>query len=451
MTWTDEELVARSIRGDADSFNELILRWERPIYALAYRTIGREEDARDVCQETFLRAFRALPGFRGQAKFSSWLYRIALNLCRDWMRRERRTPRRAAARGRRPDGARGRGGAVRVDRGSRRAQGPDARRRAGDGAAARRAAHGDRVEGISRAHVPGDCRSGRLSAEHGEDPVVSGTLSLAARAGEERRTQWCSEHDSTTCTYREPRRSDRRLSSTTSSTPSERDLFARTSARLRAIAATKWRSSPAFDEQLAAWTPPALESLVADSSRSPPPRSGRTCRHRIRSSAWWAIPVWAQVAAAMLCLGVGTGVGAGLADLRIHVRQPGTDDCDRPQRGARRRHAGGCRAGRARRDPRRARGARAAASFGDRCDPTAASPAAQPSAISRRSDEVMRRVRTLRPRQRAAPAARARAARGGSCARRAGAAAVRSRADRPHARRAAEQYGPRGAAGRSSC
>lgn len=92
MTWTDEELVARSMRGDADSFNELILRWERPIYALAYRTIGREEDARDVCQETFLRAFRALPGFRGQAKFSSWLYRIALNLCRDWVRRDRRTP-----------------------------------------------------------------------------------------------------------------------------------------------------------------------------------------------------------------------------------------------------------------------------------------------------------------------------------------------------------------------
>ena len=91
MTSTDEELVARSIGGDADSFNQLIVRWERPIYALAYRTIGREEDARDVCQETFLRAFRALPGFRGQAKFSSWIYRIALNLCRDWIRRERRT------------------------------------------------------------------------------------------------------------------------------------------------------------------------------------------------------------------------------------------------------------------------------------------------------------------------------------------------------------------------
>ena len=89
---TDEELVARAKGGDADSFNQLILRWERPIYALAYRVIGREEDARDVCQDTFLRAYRALPGFKGQAKFSSWLYRIALNLCRDWIRRQRRAP-----------------------------------------------------------------------------------------------------------------------------------------------------------------------------------------------------------------------------------------------------------------------------------------------------------------------------------------------------------------------
>src|SRR6478735_8642730 len=91
MTWTDEELVARSQRGDADSFNELVLRWERPIYALAYRTIGREEDARDVCQATFLRAFRALPAFRGQAKFSCRLYRIALQLSRDRPRPEPRS------------------------------------------------------------------------------------------------------------------------------------------------------------------------------------------------------------------------------------------------------------------------------------------------------------------------------------------------------------------------
>ena len=92
MAWTDEELVARSRSGDLDSFNQLITRWERPIYALAYRVIGQEEDARDVVQETFLRAFRGIGAFKGQAKFSSWLYRIALNLCRDWIRRKRRSP-----------------------------------------------------------------------------------------------------------------------------------------------------------------------------------------------------------------------------------------------------------------------------------------------------------------------------------------------------------------------
>lgn len=92
MPSSDEELVTLSQGGDLDSFNQLVLRWERPIYALAYRVIGREEDARDVAQETFLRAFRAIKGFKGQAKFSSWLYRITLNLCRDWIRRQKRTP-----------------------------------------------------------------------------------------------------------------------------------------------------------------------------------------------------------------------------------------------------------------------------------------------------------------------------------------------------------------------
>ena len=92
MIRTDEELVARATAGDVDSFNQLVIRWERTIYALAYRTLGREEDARDVVQEAFLRAYRGLRGFKGEAKFSSWLYRITLNLCRDWIRRERRAP-----------------------------------------------------------------------------------------------------------------------------------------------------------------------------------------------------------------------------------------------------------------------------------------------------------------------------------------------------------------------
>lgn len=89
---SDEELVARSVGGDLDSFNQLVLRWERPIYALACRVTGREDEARDLCQEAFLRAFRGLGRFKGEAKFSSWLYRITLNLCRDFLRRERRSP-----------------------------------------------------------------------------------------------------------------------------------------------------------------------------------------------------------------------------------------------------------------------------------------------------------------------------------------------------------------------
>ncbi len=89
---SDEELVARATAGDQDAFSQLVARWERPIYALAYRTLRREEEARDVVQDAFLRAYRGLKGFKGEAKFSSWLYRITLNLCRDWMRKQRRAP-----------------------------------------------------------------------------------------------------------------------------------------------------------------------------------------------------------------------------------------------------------------------------------------------------------------------------------------------------------------------
>jgi RNA polymerase sigma-70 factor (ECF subfamily) len=89
---TDEELVALSIGGDSASFDQLVVRWERPIYALAYRNLGRDDEAQDICQETFLRAYRALPGFKGEAKFSSWIYRIALNLCHDLVRKQHRTP-----------------------------------------------------------------------------------------------------------------------------------------------------------------------------------------------------------------------------------------------------------------------------------------------------------------------------------------------------------------------
>ncbi|CAN5721793.1 sigma-70 family RNA polymerase sigma factor [soil metagenome] len=78
---SDEQIVERALTGDAEAFGEIVYRWERRIFALAYGMLGREEDARDATQETFLAAFRNLRGFRGDAKVSSWLHRIAVNQC----------------------------------------------------------------------------------------------------------------------------------------------------------------------------------------------------------------------------------------------------------------------------------------------------------------------------------------------------------------------------------
>jgi RNA polymerase sigma-70 factor, ECF subfamily len=86
---TDEIIVERALTGDAEAFGELVRRWERRIFALTYGMLGREEDARDATQETFLAAFRNLRGFRGEAKVSSWLHRIAVNQCISRQRRSK--------------------------------------------------------------------------------------------------------------------------------------------------------------------------------------------------------------------------------------------------------------------------------------------------------------------------------------------------------------------------
>jgi RNA polymerase sigma-70 factor (ECF subfamily) len=86
---TDEQLVERALDGDGDAFGEVVRRWERKIYALAYGILGSVEDARDAAQETFIAAYRNLQGFRGEAKVSSWLHRIAVNQCITRQRRAR--------------------------------------------------------------------------------------------------------------------------------------------------------------------------------------------------------------------------------------------------------------------------------------------------------------------------------------------------------------------------
>lgn len=87
----DEELVARSKNGDIDAFEELVSRYERKIYSVTYRLMGNHEDASDFAQEAFLRAFQAMPSFRGEASFLTWISRIATNVCRDELRKRYRT------------------------------------------------------------------------------------------------------------------------------------------------------------------------------------------------------------------------------------------------------------------------------------------------------------------------------------------------------------------------
>jgi len=84
---TDEQLVKSAVSGDSEAFGEIVKRWERKIFALCFGMLGREDDARDAAQEAFIAAFRNVNNFRGDAKVSSWLHRIAVNQCLTTKRR----------------------------------------------------------------------------------------------------------------------------------------------------------------------------------------------------------------------------------------------------------------------------------------------------------------------------------------------------------------------------
>lgn len=75
----DQQLVMASKRGDQDAFAQLVLRYQRRIFNLVYRMLQQYEEANEVTQETFLAAWQGLPSFRGEARFATWLYRIAYN------------------------------------------------------------------------------------------------------------------------------------------------------------------------------------------------------------------------------------------------------------------------------------------------------------------------------------------------------------------------------------
>jgi len=92
MLTHDEEMriIAKVLDGDTNAFEVLVEDQKKVVFNLALRMLGNEEDAYDISQEAFLKAFTNLPGFRGDCKFSSWLYKLTTNLCLDFIRKRNR-------------------------------------------------------------------------------------------------------------------------------------------------------------------------------------------------------------------------------------------------------------------------------------------------------------------------------------------------------------------------
>ncbi len=86
---TDEQIVELAVKENPDAFGEIVTRWERKIFALCFGMLNREDEAKDAAQETFIAAYKNLSKFRGDAKVSSWLHRIAVNQCLTKKRREK--------------------------------------------------------------------------------------------------------------------------------------------------------------------------------------------------------------------------------------------------------------------------------------------------------------------------------------------------------------------------
>jgi RNA polymerase sigma-70 factor (ECF subfamily) len=89
---TDRELVDRCQRGELDAYERLVARHRHRVYNLAYGMLRNEQDALDVCQEAFVRAWQSIRSFKKSAAFYTWMYRITTNLCIDFVRRRDRRP-----------------------------------------------------------------------------------------------------------------------------------------------------------------------------------------------------------------------------------------------------------------------------------------------------------------------------------------------------------------------
>ena len=93
MTKDEEALIIREVlSGQVNRFEALVIAHQKGIYNLCLRMLGNEQDALDASQEAFFRAYRSLEGFRGDSKFSVWLYRLASNVCTDMLRKRPNSP-----------------------------------------------------------------------------------------------------------------------------------------------------------------------------------------------------------------------------------------------------------------------------------------------------------------------------------------------------------------------
>ncbi len=90
MEQTEEKRIIKSVlSGNSNDFEKLVLAHQRTVYNLAYRMVGNEEDAEDLAQEAFVKAYKSLEGFRFDSKFSVWMYRLTTNICLDFLRSRR--------------------------------------------------------------------------------------------------------------------------------------------------------------------------------------------------------------------------------------------------------------------------------------------------------------------------------------------------------------------------
>lgn len=87
---SEKKIIEKVLGGDANAFEELVLKYEKTVYNLALRMVGDRDDAFDMTQEAFIKAYGSLSSFRGDSKFSVWIYRIATNVCLDFLRSKSR-------------------------------------------------------------------------------------------------------------------------------------------------------------------------------------------------------------------------------------------------------------------------------------------------------------------------------------------------------------------------